>query len=380
MLTNFFERLFSSQIWKVITVLLYGFLIFSFLELLVVADNAIQYSAFSSTARGTGFGSSIKEAYFNGLIAVSVFIFLAATWVSRNIKEIYSARRYRALAQLMKRFARGNTSARYSGKENDEVGQLGKTFNFLADSQNRLVSELQNYEKQRQEMVASITHDLAGPLTSISGYLKTLSLVLGAKLESEEIKYFEIIKANLNTVTKLTNELSELAKLDIDDFPIIKEIFSVRVLASDVLSRFSLEAQNKGIELTLAADSADGLIQADLNLMERVFSNLIENALRYTDAQGQIRVDIKEDRGFCHISVSDTGIGIPIQDLPFVFDRFFRVDKARSRSSGGSGLGLSISKRIVDLHGGSIEIESVEKVGTTIKVYLKLSKTDSTKI
>ncbi len=373
MVLGFFDRLFSSRTWKIITILLYGFLIFSFLQLLIVADKGIQISVESASRMSQDLASYMKVAYFNGVIAISVFIFLGATWLTRNIKEISKAQRYRSLAQLMKRYARGNSLARYQEKGTDEVSQLGKTFNFLADSQQRLIAELRNYEQQKQEMVVSIAHDLGGPLTAISGYLKTLMTGLQNSLQPEQHEYFEIIQANLKNVRKLVQELSELAKLDVDNFPIQKEVFSLKVLTSDIISRYSIEAKNKTINLSVSEDSADCLILADLHLIERAVSNLIENAIRYTENGGKITVLLKESGGNALLEIFDNGIGIPEQDLPFVFDRFYRVDKARSKSSGGSGLGLAITKKIISLHSGEIEIESEEGKGTHITVRLSLN-------
>ena len=148
-------------------------------------------------------------------------------------------------------------------------------------------------------------------------------------------------------------------------------VFSFKVLVSDIVSRYSIEARNKDIGLSIAEDAADCMILADLHLIERAVSNLIENAIRYTDQAGQITATLFEANGHAVFQVSDNGIGIPSEHLGRVFERFYRVDKHRNRATGGSGLGLSICKHIVEAHGENIGVISTEGAGSVFSFSLK---------
>ena len=365
--------LFETRLWKIIVVILSIFLFISFVQLVFVANQSINLTLAAVDRSAPSLRNYINSAYYNGILAILVFVFLAIVQITNIVRDYLIAQQYRALANTMLNFAEGKIAARYTENAAKEVTQLGLAFNSMADSLQRLIEELQNSEKRRQEIVANIAHDLAGPLTAISGYIETVARNIKGDNEVKQKEYLGIIKSNINTITRLVSELSDLSKFDVEDLPLQKDLFSLKVLAKDVISRYALEAENRKVKLTIDDSKCKALISADMHMIERLISNLIENAIYYTQEDGQVSASFDEDENFVSLKITDTGIGIPDEDLPFIFERFYRVDKDRSRKSGGSGLGLAIVKRIVELHKGSISISSVRFKGTIISIKLPAS-------
>lgn len=364
------DNLFETKIWKVVVVFLCLFLFTSFVQLLIIANQSINVIVNAADLAQPKLSLYINSAYFRGILAILIFLFLALLQIVSVIRDKLIANQYRSLSNTMLKFADGDISTRYQEQSIQVVNKLGRTFNQMADSLQSLIQELRRSEKDRREVVANVAHDLAGPLTSISGYVDTLSMSINSVDSPKQKNYCEIIKKNLKTITLLVRELSELSRLDLDELTIQKDLFSMRVLANDIVSRFEVEAKARTIKLKLQPYSSEGMIYADLYMIERVISNLVENALNYTQPNNSVSVLCTEERDLVTLEVSDTGIGIPSEDITFVFERFYRVDKDRSRLSGGSGLGLAIVKKIVELHKGQIKIESTVAKGTKIQVVL----------
>lgn len=216
----------------------------------------------------------------------------------------------------------------------------------------------------RRELIANVSHDLRSPLASLRGYLETLLIKEDSLSEADRHSYLTIALRQAEQLQGLITELFDLARLDFDGYRIAAEPLHVGELARDVAQRFQLAASEKGVALQLDVDDRAGLVQADIALIERTIANLLDNALAHTAAGGHVRLAVARGTAGVRIDVGDTGIGIPAQDLPRVFERFYRVDKARSLSKAGSGLGLAIVKRIVELHGSEIHVESEVGVGT----------------
>ena len=209
---------------------------------------------------------------------------------------------------------------------------------------------------------------VAGPLTNapvtVSNGLFTTTLDFGAGAFPGADRYLEIATRHSERLGRLVDELFELAKLDAGVTPLQVEPFSLSELVQDTVQRFELAAQRKRV--TIAVDYAQPVpfVHGDIGLIERVLANLFDNALRYTDADGTIRIQLSGTDGRISVQVSDTGRGIAPEDLPHVFDRFFRSNP-HSSSDGGAGLGLAIAQRIVELHGGRIKVQSAMLRGTT---------------
>jgi signal transduction histidine kinase len=213
----------------------------------------------------------------------------------------------------------------------------------------------------RRDLIANVSHDLRTPLVSIRGYLEVLATKGDALDRAQRSSYLDTAVRQSEHLGTLIDELFELAKLDFKGLTLQCEAFQIGDLASDVLQKFHLIADGKGIELGLDTGSGLPAVRADLSLIERVLDNLIGNALNHTPAGGRVTVQLRRtDRGV-EASVVDTGVGIAQADLPHIFDRFYRGRAASTRDSRparGTGLGLAIARRIVELHGCTIGVDS----------------------
>jgi signal transduction histidine kinase len=224
----------------------------------------------------------------------------------------------------------------------------------------------------RRELVANISHDLRTPLASLQGYLETLHLKAVQLTAEERRTYLEIALKQTEQLSGLVSRLFDLAKLDSGQVILAQEPFALGDLVQDIVQEFDLTASNKGITLKASIRPDLPLVLADIGLMERVLRNLIENALRYTDAGGTVTVTTGREENGAMIEVADTGVGIPAEELPRIFDRFYRVEKSRGLAAGSAGLGLAIAKRILDLHGSVISVTS-EPGKTVFRFTLELT-------
>jgi len=219
------------------------------------------------------------------------------------------------------------------------------------------ITEMKKLEKVRQDFVANVSHELKTPLTSIKGYVE--ALIDGAKDNNLTLtKFLNIIKSHTDRMNKLISDLLELAKIESGDYKIVKSPGSLKNLIEACLAVFKEELEKKGLLYEVIVQEGAESISVDKNKMDIVFNNLIDNAIKYTAEGGKISIQAKTIDHFVEISIKDTGIGIPSNEIERIFERFYRVDKARSRELGGTGLGLSIVKHIVEAHGGKIWVES----------------------
>ncbi|MCF0150610.1 MAG: HAMP domain-containing protein [Firmicutes bacterium] len=232
------------------------------------------------------------------------------------------------------------------------------------------ITERQKLEDMQTEFVANVSHELKTPLTNIKSYTETL---LDGALDDRETadRFLEIIDKEADRMNRLVKDLLQLSRLDHQQEPIFLREGNIVLLLNSVLMKIAMTAKQKQISLCpLYDEHADVRVSLDKDRMEQVLMNILSNAIKYTDTGGCIYVDVKEEKGTVRVSVRDTGIGIPKESLPRIFERFYRVDKARSRAMGGTGLGLAITKEIIDSHNGSLEAESTEGEGTTITIVL----------
>lgn len=229
----------------------------------------------------------------------------------------------------------------------------------------RLRSELQTENiSLRRDLIVNVSHDLRTPLTSLRGYVEILLMKNESLSAAERRRYLEIAARQSERLATLVDELFELAKLDFAGLRLNFEPLQLSELAYDVLRKFRLAADAKGVGLDIEVHGEVPLVRADVGLIERVFDNLIANAIKYTPEQGQIKITVAAAGERVRVEVADTGCGIPEVHVPFVFDRFYRADESRNVESGGAGLGLAIVKRILQLHDGEIAVESEVMAGS----------------
>lgn len=224
------------------------------------------------------------------------------------------------------------------------------------------ITEIRRLETIRSDFVANVSHELKTPLTSIKGFVETL---LEGALEDKDSsrQFLKIVQDHTQRLDNLVNDLLILSNLESREISIEKNNIKLRQLAGEVILGFTSQLNKKGIEIK--NDLPDDLtIKADKNRIEQVFTNLIDNAIKFNKEKGIIKIYGHETNGTVRITVEDSGMGIPGKDVGRIFERFYRVDKARSRELGGTGLGLSIVKHIIELHEGSVGVESVEGLGS----------------
>jgi signal transduction histidine kinase len=277
--------------------------------------------------------------------------------------------RLRRLARVVDRFREsGFAEQPVSGSRRpaagDEIDRLAGNFSEMADRILAQMRELRQSDATRRELIANISHDLRTPLASLQGYLETLQLK-GDRLPPEERRnYLETALRQSGRLSQLVAKLFELAKLDTGPAVMRPEPFVLPDLVQDVVQQFELAATGKGIQLSASLPLEMPLVHADIGLIERALRNLIENSLRYTPAGGSITVSVDPGASQAAVQVSDTGCGIDAADLPRIFDRFYRGEKSRSDSSDSAGLGLAITKRILELHASAISVAS--RPGSTV--------------
>ncbi len=242
--------------------------------------------------------------------------------------------------------------------QGDDIDHLTETFSQMADRIMAQMRELRHNDALRRELIANISHDLRTPLAALQGYLETLQ-VKGSTLSAEEkSNYLGIALKQSQQLGRLTGKLFELAKFDAGQVKITIEPFVLEDLAQDVTQQFELAAAAKQVSLETVLPAEMPLVTADIGMIDRVLKNLIENSLRYTPSGGTIKVTLTPAARHVTVQVSDTGCGIDTEDLPRIFDRFYRGEKNRGDASGNAGLGLAIAKRILELHDSSIAVTS----------------------
>jgi len=240
----------------------------------------------------------------------------------------------------------------------DELGELAISIQKLAD-------DLERLQKERNEFLASIAHELSTPLTYLIGYSK---VAMREDLNENDRKhYLEIITEESNRMKELIKNLLELARMDQNSFSVSKEYFSARLFLDTICKRVAPSFDMNNIKLILVCEE-DFEIYADSIRLEQIMLNLLDNALKYSEKNTKVIVEAFKQDDRTVINVMDAGIGIPSDELVFIFEKLYRVEKSRSRAFGGSGIGLAIVKELVEAHGGTIKVKSKLGEGSTFTI------------
>ncbi|PTX62442.1 two-component system sensor histidine kinase VicK [Melghirimyces profundicolus] len=233
------------------------------------------------------------------------------------------------------------------------------------------VTEEEKLDRQRKEFVANVSHELRTPLTTIKSYLEALDE--GGAMEEPELasRFLRVTRQEAERMTRLIHDLLQLSKLDSEKVRFHKQPLRLEELLEDAADRFSFQCRQKDIAFSLSIRKPLPRVYADRDQIDRVLDNLLSNAVKYTPEGQSVSLSAhRRSDGYVEVVVSDKGIGIPKKDLDRIFERFYRVDKARSRSMGGTGLGLAIAREIVQAHGGTIRMDSRYGEGTTVRFTL----------
>jgi two-component system phosphate regulon sensor histidine kinase PhoR len=224
------------------------------------------------------------------------------------------------------------------------------------------ITEIRRLETVRSDFVANVSHELKTPLTSIKGFVETL--LEGALDDKENNRHFlEIIQNHAERLDNLVNDLLSLSRLESKEITLKKVSLNLKSEVDSVISGFKSQIKKKGIEVKNEL-STGVILTADRDRLEQVITNLLDNAIKFNKEKGSVKIYGEDAGGKIRVTVEDSGAGIPAKDIPRIFERFYRVDKARSRELDGTGLGLSIVKHIIELHGGTVGVESTEGLGS----------------
>ena len=231
------------------------------------------------------------------------------------------------------------------------------------------ITELKKLEQIRKDFVANVSHELKTPITSIKGFSETL---LDGAMDNREalVEFLEIILKESDRLQSLIQDLLDLTKLEQHNFSLVKEPINMVDILEEVSKLLANKAEAKSLKLDFKRPGEEVWIEGDRARLIQVFMNLISNAISYTPSGGKVSVFVENKEKDVLVSIADTGIGIERNEIPRIFERFYRVDKARSRNSGGTGLGLAIVKHLVELHKGLIKVESEVGKGTTFTILL----------
>ncbi|MHB0877820.1 MAG: sensor histidine kinase [Anaerolineae bacterium] len=323
-------------------------------------------------ALGAEFLTSLRASIGRAFLLAALASILAAVAIS----FLMSRRVVAPVRQMMlasQRIAAGHYDERVpvpdggSPESLDELGQLALSFN-------EMTRHLESTEAMRRQLLADVTHELRTPLSSISGYMEGLiDGVLPAEPET-----FQKVSAEAERLQRLVQDLQELSRVEAGAYELKRERTDVAALATAVTAHLQVQFQGKGV--SLSQDIPPGLppVFADRDRILQVLTNLLGNALQYTPPGASVVVRAQRVRGEVELTVTDTGIGIDARDLPHVFTRFYRVDRSRSRTSGGTGIGLTIARHLVEAHGGRIWAESPGLgKGSTFHVSLPIAQPQS---
>ncbi|MBR5535304.1 MAG: HAMP domain-containing protein [Clostridia bacterium] len=247
----------------------------------------------------------------------------------------------------------------------DEADKNGGTVVVMQD-----ITKQTKLDMARREFVANVSHELRTPITTIKSYAETILDM--ADENAPETNFLKVIDSEADRMTRIVTDLLSLSKLDNSATALDKKVFDLSLLTESVVKKLEINANNLGLTLSFRKEGDASLFYGDKDRMEQVITNIVSNAVKYTPSGGKVEVVCGAEYTQAYIRVSDNGIGIPDKDLPRIFERFYRVDKARSRESGGTGLGLAIAKELVEMHGGKIDIKSREGKGTSVTITLPM--------
>lgn len=259
--------------------------------------------------------------------------------------------------------AQGDLAVRVPAEGNDELAMLARTFNDMAEQLRIAQRKQRELDTLRRDLIAWVSHDLQTPLASMRAIVEALADGVVDDADTVQ-RYLNTAKREINDLSVLIDDLFQVAQIDAGGLVLERSHNSIADLISDTLESFSGLAQQRKVNLTGSVEQAAGQVYMDGPRIGRVLNNLVGNALRHTPEGGRVELRVSRQDEFARVEVLDTGSGIAPEDLPNVFERFYRGEKSRSRLTGGAGLGLAIARGIVEAHGGQIGVESTPGEGT----------------
>lgn len=267
--------------------------------------------------------------------------------------------------------ARGDLSVRVPAQGNDELALLARTFNDMAEELRIAQHKQQELDTLRRDLIAWVSHDLQTPLASMRAIVEALADGVVEDPETVQ-RYLRTVKREINDLSELIDDLFQVAQMDAGGLALQRSENSLADLISDTLESFSGITGQREVNLSGSVDPDIDLVYMDAPRIGRVLNNLVSNALRHTPPGGKVEVHASRQGDWARVDIRDSGAGIPAEDMPYIFERFYRGEKSRSRLTGGAGLGLAIARGIVEAHGGQIGVESASGDGANFYFVLPL--------
>jgi signal transduction histidine kinase len=294
---------------------------------------------------------------WGGLIAIAIAL-LITFFLSRRILAPV-----KALTHAAKNLGSGDFTQRVEVKDKSELGELASTFNSMANN-------LEHVEQLRKNMVADVAHELRTPLSNIKGYLEAIRDGL-VKPDADTLRKLD---EEATMLSRLVDDLQELSLAEAGELKLVRQPEDIANLISQTVATVQAKAMVKGVSISTVLPDRLPAVNIDVHRISQVLHNLLENAVTHTGKGGVVTVAAVQQDNQVEVSVTDTGEGIPAEDLDKIFERFYRVDKSRTRATGGSGLGLTIAKRLVEAHGGDINVQSELGKGSRFVFTLPVSE------
>lgn len=296
----------------------------------------------------------IRNFLIVGVFLVVILLILVGTKMTNRI-----VRPIKQMEKVAKDIAQGDFSKRLSIKGEDEIASLGRSINTMS-------SNLDEVDRNRREFLGNVSHELRTPISYLKGYSEGLDEGI-IPIE----KFAETVKKETDRMDRLVHDLLDLAQLEGDSYPMNKEPVILAELIKEVLERFRIKIEEKNLFTEVQLDE-EVIVNGDYQRLDQVIENLLSNAIKFSTNSRKIRISVAEGKEKGVLKIEDEGIGIPEKDVPNIFERFYRVEKARTRKSGGTGLGLSIVQQIVSKHDGTITVDSKLGKGTVVTVEIPL--------
>jgi signal transduction histidine kinase len=293
---------------------------------------------------------------WGGLLAIAIALILTLV-LSRRISAPI-----RVLTSTARKLGKGDFSQRVPSKGKGEIAELSQAFNSMAD-------DIERNEKLRQNLVADTAHELRTPLSNLRGYLEAIK----DDVIKPDATTINSLYEEATLLTRLVDDLQELALAEASELKLVLQADDISEVIKQAVVSSQSQSNDKGISLNMELPDKLPLCEIDSQRIAQVLHNLISNAITHTPRDGTITVSAKEAGQYAEVAVADTGEGIPADELENIFERFYRVDRSRSRRTGGSGLGLTIAKRLVEAHGGKINVQSEPGKGSRFTFTVPIS-------
>lgn len=310
------------------------------------------------------FADSLVEFFFGSIFVLLISIFILNYFNKKRDSELAEIKR------IISKIHNKDFKDQNEIKLNPDLITLENEIKMMFEKNQNDMNALRKLERMRREFLANVSHELRTPVFAIQGFVETL---LNGAIKDDKVNMKFLEKANSHTVSlsNLVNDLIEISMIESGELRMSFRFFQVKNELEIIMSEMQPIAEKKGLKLTLLPFRDELKVLGDKNRLKQVFNNLLGNAIKYTE-KGEITISVIEEDNSVLFKISDTGIGIPEEDLNRIFERFYMVDKARSKEMGGTGLGLSIVKHIIEAHGSKIEVKS--QIGKGSEFYFRLKK------